>query len=90
MQPDSSGAQRPYFFWDYDIREDEIRVILAGANGVEKAWVISRILQYAKWDDIWRYLKTEDIRQNLPRLDFRRPQDRDAWGYALERWSRSG
>jgi hypothetical protein len=90
MQPDSSGAQRPYFFWDYDIREDEIRGILAGANGVEKAWVISRILQYAKWDDIWRYLTPDDIRQNLPRLDFRRPQDRDAWAYAVERWSRSG
>ena len=90
MQATSSGGQRPYFFWDYDIREDEVRGILAGANGVEKAWVISRILQYAKWEDIWRYLKPEDIRQNLPRLDFRRPQDRDAWSYAVERWLRSG
>lgn len=90
MDAAKSGSQRPYFFWDYDIREDEVRGILAGANAVEKAWVISRILQYAKWDDIWRYLKPEDIRQNLPLLRFRRPQDRDAWSYAVERWSRHG
>ena len=90
MDSARSEGQRPYFFWDYDIREDEIRGILAGANGVEKAWVISRILQYAKWEDIWRYLKPEDIRQNLALLHFRLPQDRDAWSYAVERWSRSG
>lgn len=79
--------KRPYFFWDYDLTEEDIRRILAGGNVFEKAWVISRILQYAKWEDIWRYLSPDIIRQNLEHLHFRRPQDRELWAYALDRWA---
>lgn len=81
---------RPYFFWDYEITDDEIRRILRSGNPVEKAWVITRILEYAKWDDIWRYLSLADIRENFEHLRFRRPQDRELWAYALKRWTRHG
>lgn len=81
-------GKRPYFFWDYDISEDEIRAILRGGDLFEKAWVISRILEHARWEDIWRYLTVADIRENFENLRFRRPQDRELWAYALERWSR--
>ncbi|RLC88707.1 MAG: hypothetical protein DRI37_04960 [Chloroflexi bacterium] len=83
-------GQRPYFFWDYDISDDEIRHILRHGSPAEKAWIISRILEYAGWDDIWRYLTVDDIRQNFARLRFRRPQDRELWAYALKRWLRHG
>jgi hypothetical protein len=86
---DVQGAEggRLYFLWDYDISEEELRHILRHGTSTEKAWVITRILEYAKWDDIWRYLTLSDIRENLERLQFRRPQDRELWAYALERWS---
>ncbi len=45
-------GQRPYFFWDYEITEEEIRRILRDGIPSEKAWIISRVLEYAKWDDI--------------------------------------
>jgi hypothetical protein len=86
---DQTG-QRPYFFWDYDISDEEIRRILRHGSPAEKAWIITRILEYAKWDDIWHYLTVDDIRQNLERLRFRRPQDRELWAYALDRWARPG
>ena len=38
------AQQRPYFFWDYDITEEEVREISRGDDEVEKAWVITRIL----------------------------------------------
>ena len=85
-QPD----QRPYFFWDYEITDEEIRRILRDGIPSEKAWVISRILEYAKWDDIWRYLTLADIRENFADLHFRRSQDRELWAYALDRWMRHG
>lgn len=81
------AGRRPYFFWDYDITEDEIRAILRGNDPFEKAWVISRILEHARWEDIWRYLTVADIRENFENLRFRRPQDRELWAYALKRWS---
>lgn len=80
-------SQRPYFLWDYDITEEEVREIIRGGNEVEKAWVITRILEYARWEDIWRYLTVDDIRNNFERLRFRWPQVRDLWAYALKVWS---
>lgn len=88
MDSTFTTGQRPYFFWDYNITDEEIRTILRAGDPFEKAWVISRILEHARWDDIWRYLTIADIRQNFENLRFRRPQDRELWAYALERWSR--
>ncbi len=79
-------GKRPYFFWDYDLTEDQVREILRGDNEVEKVWVITRILEHARWEDIWRYLTPRDVRENLERIRFRRPQDRALWAYALKRW----
>ena len=86
MSEPLQAGQRTYFFWDYDITEEEVRQILHQGTPAEKAWVISRLLEYGKWEDIWRYLTPAEIRRNFARLHFRRPQDRDLWAYALDRW----
>jgi len=88
MSDQSAKSQRPYFIWDYDLTEEDVHRILQGDNEVEKAWLITRILEYAKWEDIWHYLTVDDVRENFERLRFRWPQDRELWVYALERWSR--
>jgi hypothetical protein len=92
MNTAASQGKRPYFFWDYAITDtdEEIRAILRDGEPFDKAWVISRILEHARWDDIWRYLTVADIRENFANLRFRRPQDRELWAYALDRWARHG
>jgi hypothetical protein len=80
-------VERPYFFWDYDLTEADVRRIVREGTPQEQAWVVARILEYAKWDDIWRFLTPDDIRRNLDRLRFRLPQDRQLWEYALTRWA---
>ena len=87
----AAGAhQRPYFLWDYEITDEETRIILRDGDPSDKAWIISRILEHAHWDDIWRYLTVADIRENFENLHFRRPQDRELWAYALDRWAHHG
>ena len=88
MNTTTSNNQRLYFLWDYDLSDEEVRHILRNGTPTEKAWIITRILEYAKWEDIWRYLRVTDIRQNFEHLRFRRPQDRELWAYALGRWER--
>lgn len=78
---------RPYFFWDYDLSEEDVREILAGDDEHRKAWVISRILNAARWEDIWDYLTVDDIRTHFDQLTFRLPHMRDLWARALEVWS---
>jgi hypothetical protein len=86
MNDQPAQSQRPYFIWDYDLTEEDVHRILRGDNEVEKAWLITRILEYAKWEDIWRYLTVDDVRENFERL-MMKPYQRDLWAYALEVWS---
>ncbi len=90
MGTDSQSAirKRPYFFWDYDLSEEEVHEILAGDDVHRKAWVISRILNAAFWDDIWKYITVDDIRAHWDLLRFRTPYLRELWAHALEVWSR--
>lgn len=80
----NESTKRLYFLWDYDLDEAGLRRILRGDNPVEKGWLITRILEYAKWTDIWRYVTPTDIRQNFEQLRFRRPEDQELWAYALD------
>ncbi len=79
-------GERLYFFWDYDIDEDELRAILRGDNEDEKIWAISRIVQNAGWQDIWRYLSIKDIIKYFDRISWRSPYVKDLWAHALQVW----
>lgn len=79
--------KRAYFFWDYDLSEEDVRRILAGDDPYERAWVISRLLEAARWDDIWTYITVDDIRRHWADLTFRAPYFREAWEHALVVWA---
>lgn len=83
--PETSGRQRLYFFWDYNLTEEDLRAILRGDNEVEKAWAITRLLEAARWEDIWKYLRWREVREWLPKLHLR-PQTREVWTHALKVW----
>ena len=81
------AQKRPYFIWDYDLTEDDVRAILRGDNEYEKLWMMVRILESARWDDIWSYLTLADVRRYWPKLYRRmRREVRDVWAWALEVW----
>ncbi len=82
------SGSRPYFIWDYDLTEEDLRRILAGHDRDEKAWVISRLLNSASWDDIWSYITPDDVRGHWELLRFRNADLREAWEHALEVWSK--
>lgn len=85
MEKSNATSERPYFLWDYDMTDAEVRAALRGDDAVERAWLITRILEYARWEDIWRYLTVHDIRENFVQLHLK-PYLRDLWAYALEVW----
>jgi hypothetical protein len=77
---------RPYFIWDYDFSEEKVWEILQGDNEYYKTWLVGRILQYARWDDIWQYLTLDDVRACFDRIAWRFPFIKEMWAYALEVW----
>ncbi len=75
----------PYFLWDYDLSENQIRKILHGNNEVEKLWLITRIITHAKFDDIWQYLTVADIVRVFSKLRLPLKSKRN-WQRALNVW----
>src|SRR5271168_1970666 len=45
-----------YFFPDQKVTADEARQLLRQGTSEQRAWVISHLLRYAQWDDIWTYV----------------------------------
>ncbi|MBI3577399.1 hypothetical protein HY086_05165 [Candidatus Gottesmanbacteria bacterium] len=85
MTRTTSTTKRPYFLWDYDLSEEDVRRILAGDNETEKIWMLSRILTSARLDDVWRFTKASEVAEIFPKLKLR-PEIRDAWQHALTIW----
>lgn len=81
---DQPTRKRLYFFWDYDITEEDLRAILSGDNETEKAWAMTRRLEAAKWEDIWRFITLKQLIENFDSLHFRFEFDREIWAYAIK------
>ena len=86
---DNRPSSRPYFLWDYDLAEEDVLRILNGEDEVAKVWMASRLLESARYTDVWKYLTLEEVRALFPKLKLK-PQVRNAWKYALEVWSTPG
>ncbi len=72
-----------YFFPDEEITADEVREILAGEDRERRAWVVSHLLRYAQWDDIWEFVSRDEVRELFADLDL--PDNlRAAWGRMLK------
>ncbi len=72
-----------YFFPDQRVTEAELCRTLDQGSEDERAWAISHLLRYAQWDDIWRYVSREEVREIFPALDL--PENlRQAWGRMLK------
>lgn len=76
---------RPYFLWDYDLSEDDVQSILHGQNQTDKIWLLSRILESAKYEDVWKYTTLSEVRDMIPILKIKKPI-RQAWERALSIW----
>lgn len=79
------AKNRPYFLWDYDLSEEDVHNILREGTFVDKIWLMSRILESAKYEDVWKYTTLSKIREMMPILKIKKPIRR-AWEHALSVW----
>ncbi|HNT54260.1 MAG TPA: hypothetical protein PKG95_06075 [Anaerolineaceae bacterium] len=80
------ALKRPYFIWDYDLTEADIRAILSGEDATQKAWLVARLLESARYQDIWRYISLAELQRIFPKLQLK-PAVREAWAFALLVWA---
>ncbi|MFQ5350066.1 MAG: hypothetical protein ACE5EG_06460 [Thermoanaerobaculia bacterium] len=86
MTEDGEGGGREatlYFFPDEEIGAQAVREILAGDDEERRLWVVSHLLRYGEWDDIWDFVSRDEVRELFPRLDL--PDNlRTAWARMLK------
>ena len=80
-----SSATRPYFIWDYDLTEADLHQILRGEDEQAKIWVVTRLLESARYEDIWKYISLAELLAIFPKLQLK-PQVRAVWEFALNAW----
>ena len=80
--------QRPYFIWNADLTEQDVRRILAGDDEYERERMIGHIVRNARFDDIWKYITIQDIVDNwrIVRGFLWPPSLRELWTWALRVW----
>ena len=81
--PERDSNDSLYFFPDQQISETRVRSILQHGSLEERAWVVSHLLRYAQWDDIWTYVSREEVRDIFPQLEL--PENlQTAWARMLK------
>lgn len=80
------ASQTPYFVWDYDLSDADVQATLRGDDETRKVWLVSRLLESARFEDVWKYISLPELRDIFPKLKLK-PQVRSAWEFALQVWS---
>lgn len=75
----------PYFLWDYDLSEEDVKRILRQGDEQDKQWLVGRILEHAHFNDVFKYLSLREILRFFPELKMR-PITRRYWQRALSAW----
>jgi len=77
------GAGSLYFFPTEKVTDEQARRWLADGPPQKRLWVISCLLRYAQWNDIWAYVTRDEVRDCFAELDLP-PNLRTAWGRMLK------
>ena len=80
----------PYFAWDRAWTVRDIADRLHGASGFEWTRIASWILREAAFDDVWRFLGPEEVRDHLEELLPLLGRSREFWKYIIGAWHKLG
>lgn len=79
------ASKRPYFLWDYDLTEEDVRRKIKEGDEYTRQWLIARILESAKYEDVWKYVTLKEVLHIFPMLRLKKPV-REAWEDAFRAW----
>jgi hypothetical protein len=77
---------RPYFLWDVDWTDERFRRELAQADDDVRVELIAKLMRQAKPDDVFEYVRLDDVLAVWDRLVPRLGAQRDFWVWLIGRW----
>ncbi|MGD2091932.1 MAG: hypothetical protein PVH61_37515 [Candidatus Aminicenantes bacterium] len=80
----------PYFCWDRELTEQQIKDQLKRKEGPERDNLIAWILREAAFKDVWRFLTPKEVANCLPRIQYSLGRWKDFWNYITKTWHELG
>jgi hypothetical protein len=63
--------RRPYFLHEAQVSWADFVGLLHSADNDGRRWALTRLLDGARWPDVWRLVTLDAVRADLPHLRFR-------------------
>ncbi|MCB1008852.1 MAG: hypothetical protein KDB94_08150 [Acidobacteria bacterium] len=81
--PELQQGDSLYFFPEQPMTAAQLEKLLAEGTEERRAWAVSHLLRYADWDDIWKFVTRDEVRDLFASLDL--PDSlRTAWARMLK------
>lgn len=77
--------KRPYFLWDYDLSEGKVKEIVQKGDKNTRNFLLGRILEAAKFEDVWKYISLKKLAEIFSDLKLRQ-EVKQAWEKAFKAW----
>lgn len=77
---------RPYFLWDVDMTEAELRERLADADLERRAYWMGKLMRQAKPEDVFLFLEPDAIARDWTALARFLGRTRPFWLWLLGKW----
>ena len=81
---------RPYFLWDVEITEPQLRERLHHADPDTRAQWQARVMREARFDEVWQYLTLDEILANWEPIKRHLGRRRPIWEFLLRGWRDDG
>lgn len=86
----AKGAERLSFAWDREETPASLRLKLERATEEEWIPLAAWILREARPDEVWRFLRPEDVDKHLSKLTPILGRRKDLWTYLIQTWHELG
>jgi hypothetical protein len=84
------ASDRPYFLWDVDVTDAELRARLRHPDPKIRAQWQGRILREARCDEVWGYVTLDEVVRDWALIERHLGRRRPFWQWLLDGWRRDG
>ena len=83
-------GDRPYFLWDVDVTEEQLREKLKASDPDARAQWQGWVMAEARFADVWKYLSLDEVLRDWSHIRRHLGRTRAYWEFLFDGWRRQG
>lgn len=83
-------SDRPWFLWDLDVTDAELRERLRQPDADARAQWQGRVMREARFDEVWMYLTLDVVLRDWEAIRRHLGRKRAFWEFLLKGWREDG